>query len=98
MKRQLLKFGMAIFPAILFFSNTVTAATVSWVGGSGSWTNAGTINETNATVNLCGTFVLTNLGVFNRSGGTVYLTGVLTNTGTLLVLDVTTTGFWVLNG
>src|ERR1017187_1888391 len=39
MKRQLLKLAMAVFTAVLFFSNAVTAATVSWVGGSGDWTN-----------------------------------------------------------
>src|ERR1035438_7159100 len=39
MKRQLLKWGMAIFPAILFFSNPLSAATVTWVGGNGDWSN-----------------------------------------------------------
>ena len=39
MKSQLLKLGMAVFAAVLFFSNTISAATVSWVGGSGDWTN-----------------------------------------------------------
>src|ERR1035438_9306540 len=37
MNRDLLKWGMAVFAAVLFFSNTISAATVSWVGGSGDW-------------------------------------------------------------
>src|ERR1035438_9499530 len=37
MNRDLLKWGMAVFAAVLFFSNTVNAATVTWVGGSGDW-------------------------------------------------------------
>src|ERR1035441_49269 len=39
MKSKRLKLGMAVFAAVLFFSNTISAATVSWVGGSGDWTN-----------------------------------------------------------
>src|ERR1035438_4172396 len=40
MNRDLLKWGMAVFAAVLFFSNTISAATVSWVGGSGDWNTA----------------------------------------------------------
>ena len=64
---------------------------------SGVWTNAGAINATNVTVNLGGDFTLADLGAFTRSGGTVNLTGVLTNTGTTLVLNAAS-GSWVLDG
>lgn len=37
MKRQLLKWGMAILLVVLSFSETARAATVSWIGGSGDW-------------------------------------------------------------
>ena len=62
-----------------------------------AWSNTGTINATNSTVNLGGLFTLAGLGTFNRTGGTVNLTGTLDNTGTTLALDATT-GSWNLLG
>ena len=73
------------------------AASGGAIGFAGNWTNAGTVNVTNVTVTLGGTFTTTNLGVFNRSGGTVYLTGTLINTNTTLSLNALG-GSWVLDG
>ena len=64
---------------------------------SGTWSNTGTITETNATLYLGGNFTLANLGTLNRIGGTVQLTGTLDNTGTTLALNATT-GSWQLLG
>jgi RHS repeat-associated protein len=63
---------------------------------SGTWTNLGTINQTNAAVSLDGTFTLASLGQFNRNGGTVYLTGTLNNTNTIVSLNALG-GSWMLN-
>jgi autotransporter-associated beta strand protein len=43
-----------------------------------SWSNAGTLTATNATVNLSGSFSQANMGTFNRTGGTVNLNGLVT--------------------
>src|SRR6185503_16729669 len=64
---------------------------------AGAWTNAGTLNMTNAAVFLGGNLTLATLGLFNRDGGTVYLTGTLNNTGTELALSAIT-GSWVVFG
>ena len=64
---------------------------------SGAWNNTGTIDTVDSTVNLGGTFATPDLGVFQRTGGTVNLTGMLDNTGHVLMLDAQT-GTWQLNG
>ena len=61
-----------------------------------TWQNQGTVNASNSTVNLQGTFTVAALGTFNRTGGTVNLQGTLNNPGTLLLNS--TTGSWNLNG
>ncbi len=80
----------------------INSGTLTLNGRNGSWTNAGTIDATNATVNFGGTLTTVgstsgNLGLFNRSGGTVNLTGTLNNTESALVLSRATNS-WVLNG
>jgi hypothetical protein len=62
-----------------------------------SWSNAGTITATNATVNLGGLFTFAGLGTLNRTGSTVNLVGTLNNTGATLALGPTT-GSWYLVG
>jgi hypothetical protein len=74
---------------------TVNAATLTLDGTN--WRNLGTINSTNGTVNLGGTFSFTNVGTFNRSGGRVNVTGTLLNGGNTLSLNATT-GPWILTG
>jgi hypothetical protein len=63
------------------------------------WSNAGTINAANSTVNLGGVFTTAglNLPAFVNTGGTVNLTGTLDNTGTTLALNAAT-GSWNLAG
>src|ERR1039458_8049357 len=84
---------------MLFRSNNLA---LNLTGGAvlnlgGSWSNAGTINATNSTVNFGGGFALADVGVFNRSAGTVNVTGTINNTNTTLTLNAQT-GPWVLNG
>lgn len=62
----------------------------------GCWDNAGTIIETNSTLNLDGSFTSSSLGTINRTGGTINLTGTLNNTGSTLALNATT-GSWNLS-
>ena len=71
---------------------TVTAiGSTLGLGSSGfAWSNAGTINATNSTVNLDGNFTQAGLGTFNRTGGTVNLNGTVTGN---LNLDAGT-GSW----
>ncbi|MBL8483215.1 MAG: DUF4347 domain-containing protein, partial [Rhodocyclaceae bacterium] len=64
---------------------------------AGNYNNAGTINASNATVNLGGNFTLAQLGSFTRSGGTVNLTGTLDNSASTLTLDAST-GSWNIAG
>ena len=64
---------------------------------AGNWFNTGSINATNGTVNLGGTFALTNLGSFKPNGNVVNLTGTLNNTNTTWTLSGTNNS-WVLNG
>jgi len=80
----------------------VNGGTLTLDGGNGSWTNAGTIDATNATVFLGGTLTtvgntLGNLGNFDPSGATVYLTGLVNNTNMTLVLNAASNS-WVLEG
>ena len=64
----------------------------------GNWNNAGTINLTNAALNLNGTFSLATLGNLTAGGSSVVnVTGTLNNTATTLALT-STTGTWNLNG
>ena len=63
----------------------------------GTWDNDGTIDATDSTVNLAGTFEVDDLGTFQRSGGTVNLLGTLNNAGTTLDLDALN-GPWRLSG
>jgi hypothetical protein len=62
-----------------------------------AWSNAGSINATDSTVNLGGQFTVADLGTLNRTGGTVNLVGTLENSGATLTLDATT-GSWNLTG
>ena len=69
--------------------------------GSGSlnnWSNAGTINVTDSTLNLGGLFTLAAMGTINQTRDTVNLTGILDNTGTTLALNATTGSWYFLNG
>ena len=61
------------------------------------WSNAGTIDATNSTVNLGGQFTSADLGTFTYPGSSVNLVGTLDNTGTTLALNATT-GSWNLTG
>ena len=61
------------------------------------WSNTGTIGETNATLNLGGSFTTAGVGNLERTGGTVNLVGTLDNTGATLTLNATT-GSWDLVG
>ena len=45
------------------------------------WVNAGTISNTNGTVNLGGVFTQAALGTFSHTGGTINITGTLNNAG-----------------
>jgi len=79
-----------------------TGQTISITGGStlylgGTWANAGTISNTNSTVDFAGTFTVVSIGTFNTSGGTVDIVGTLDNSGTTLALSATT-GPWNLSG
>ena len=69
------------------------------LGGSvqDTWSNAGTITQTNSTLNIGGTVTAAGLGTITRSGGTVNLIGVLNNAGNTLTLN-STTGPWNLDG
>jgi hypothetical protein len=62
-----------------------------------NWSNIGLISETDATLNLGGTFTTAGLGTYSRSGGTINLTGTLDNTSSTVALD-DTTGPWNLRG
>ncbi len=62
-----------------------------------AWSNAGTINVTNSTLNLGGLFTLPGMGAFNQTANTVSLVGTLDNTGTTLALSPAT-GSWTLAG
>lgn len=73
----------------------IDASTGGTLTLSGSWNNSGTINATDAIVNLGGTFALPSLGTFQRKGGTVNLTGVMDLQGGTLALDAAT-GPWTL--
>src|SRR5206468_1851492 len=64
---------------------------------STAWSNTGLITETNATLNLGGTFTASNLGNYSRTGGNINLVGTLTNTGSTLTLDAAH-GSWNLIG
>jgi hypothetical protein len=68
-------------------------------GGSlttaGSWSNTGTLTETNSTINLGGTFTPAAVSSLTRTGGTVNLTGTLNNVGSSLTLNAST-GSWYL--
>jgi hypothetical protein len=72
-------------------------ATGSTITTYNNWNNSGTINATNSTLNLGGTFTLGGSGTLTRSGGTINLTGTLNNTGAMLALNAAT-GSWVLAG
>ncbi len=63
----------------------------------GAWHNAGTINQTDSTVILGGTFTMADLGTVNRTGGTTTLIGVLDLGGGTLALDAAT-GSWQIEG
>jgi hypothetical protein len=90
--------GTLDLPAnVLFNSGLLNAATSGALRLGGVWTNAGTLNMTNAAVYLGGSFTVSNLGLFNRDGGSVYVTGTLNNTGTELALNGGT-GSWVMLG
>jgi uncharacterized repeat protein (TIGR02543 family) len=78
-------------------NQTLTVPAGGTLALDGNWTNAGTINETNATVNVGGTFALAQLGAFNCYGGTLNVVGTLVNTGTNLMVDAVTNP-WALNG
>ncbi|MGD1277517.1 MAG: PA14 domain-containing protein [Tepidisphaeraceae bacterium] len=77
---------------------TATGATLDLGDQSSSstnaWSNAGTINATDSTVNLGGSITQASVGTLNRIGGTVSITGTLT--GGLSLDD--TTGSWNLAG
>ena len=77
---------------------TATGATLDLGDQSSSstnaWSNAGTINATDSTVNLGGSITQASVGTLNRIGGTVNITGTLT--GGLSVDN--TTGSWNLAG
>jgi Malectin domain len=66
-------------------------------GSTNAWSNAGTINVNNCTLNLGGLFTLPGMGNFNQSANTVNLIGTLDNTGTTLALSPAT-GSWILDG
>ncbi len=83
-------------------SITATAGATLSLGDQNSystsaWSNAGTINASNSTVNLGGPITLASLGAFTRSGGTVNLTGTLDNTAKTLAFTPAT-GSWNLVG
>jgi len=60
------------------------------------WDNDGTINATNATVELGGVFNIANVGTINRTGTTtVRIIGTLQNTAQVVALS-DTTGSWTL--
>jgi RHS repeat-associated protein len=69
------------------------------LGGSAqdTWSNTGTISQTNSTLNIGGTITAAGLGTITRSGGTVNLIAVLNNAGNTLTLN-STTGPWNLDG
>jgi hypothetical protein len=64
---------------------------------AGNWFNTGSINATNATVNLGGNFNFADLGDLNRVNGTVNLTGTLNASGGTIQLNAET-GSWVMLG
>ncbi len=64
-------------------SDTIDAVSGGTLALSGSWSNTGTISETDANVDLGGTFNTSGLNTLTGSGGTYSITGTVTNTGTL---------------
>ena len=78
-------------------SVSANGATLSLGDTSATWTNNGTINATNSTVNLNGTVTAAGLGTFNRTGGTVNLTGTLNNASNTFTLN-NASGSWNLAG
>jgi hypothetical protein len=72
---------------------SANGSTLTLGSGASAWSNAGTINVTNSTVNLDGSFTQAALGTFNRSGGTVNLTGTVTGNLSLGAA----TGSWNVN-
>jgi hypothetical protein len=76
-------------------------AGVSATGGSltftGAWTNAGSIDATDSTLSLGGSFKLEATSSFDRSGGTVTLAGMLDNTAAILALNAAA-GSWIMLG
>jgi hypothetical protein len=54
---------------------------------NGTWANTGSINATNATVNLGGSSAVSALGLWGGNGGVVNLRGALNNSNTVLSLD-----------
>ena len=73
-------------------NQTVTIPAGATLTLNGSWNNASTITETNATLNLGGSFTQATLGTFSNTGGTVNITGTLSGG---LALNATT-GSWTL--
>src|SRR5262249_33110258 len=61
-----------------------------------AWSNTGTLEENNATLNLGGTFTTAAIGTFSRVASTVNLIGELDNTGATFMLNAST-GSWTIN-
>ncbi len=94
------------------YQTTMTLTGTNWVnhgtigvqnGGTlnfaGSWSNSGTINNNQSTLNLGGSFSTAGLGTFTRTGGTMNLTGTLDNSGTTLPVGTAALpGNWLLAG
>jgi hypothetical protein len=76
---------------------TLNLTTNSVLNLNGNWFNAGSINATNATLNLGGAISENALGLWNRTGGTVNLTGTINNSNAVLSLNALG-GSCVLNG
>ncbi len=76
---------------------TTTGGTLNLGNSSSLWSDTGTINTTNTTVNLGGSFTAAGLGTFNRTGGVVNLTGKLDASASGLALNAAT-GSWNIAG
>src|SRR5207249_6670545 len=85
-----------LFRLVIFLS-VVEARNGGTLALGGNWSNAGTIRETNGTLNLDGRFTVPSLGSIQRTGGNVNILGTLSNAGTTLALDAAS-GSWTLNG
>ena len=75
----------------------ISGATLTLGSYSNTWTNSGTIDAANSTVNLGGQFTSLDLGSFTYSASSVNLVGTLDNTGAILAFSAAT-GSWNLVG